>query len=225
MTPALPTPQHARTLRTLGGNLTADELTQQRAVFLDSIREQSNLWVFGYGSLMWKPGFTPTQTLHATIFGYHRSLCITSWEYRGSPAQPGLVMGLKRGGQCHGMVLKLPPAQQLAIAARLWDREMITGVYRPTLIQSSTPCQTNPIALTFVACPQHRQFVPALTFEETLALVRQGVGRSGTCVDYVIQTRNHLKACGIHTPALEKIVRRLIVSTQETQHTPSGRST
>ena len=95
---------------------------------------RGDLWVFGYGSLMWSPGFRASEKATALVRGYHRALCILSSRYRGTPEKPGLVMGLCSGGSCWGIAFRVPAARVRQVLAKLWKREMLNHVYRPTMI-------------------------------------------------------------------------------------------
>ena len=92
-----------------------------------------DLWVFGYGSLMWNPGFAVREARPARLFGYHRRLCLWSIHYRGTSRRPGLVLGLARGGSCNGMALRVARAERHAVAAYLFKREMLNNAYRPAV--------------------------------------------------------------------------------------------
>jgi cation transport regulator ChaC len=112
------------------------------------------LWVFGYGSLMWNPGFPHLERQPAVLHGYHRRFCVLSHYYRGTPERPGLVLGLDRGGSCRGIAFKVAPDDVEAVVAYLWEREMVTGVYRPSLRQIRLP--SGPVtACCFLADRHH----------------------------------------------------------------------
>ena len=91
-----------------------------------------DFWVFGYGSLMWKPGFAHVETLHARLHGYRRALCVRSYVHRGTPERPGLVLGLDRGGSCLGMAFRVPGDLEDEVVAYLRERELVTNVYLET---------------------------------------------------------------------------------------------
>src|SRR5437588_7990862 len=98
-----------------------------------------DLWVFGYGSLMWRPGFDFIERELAWLRGYHRALCIYSHVYRGTPERPGLVLGLDRGGSCHGIAYRLPPGRVGETLDRIWAREMTGRVYEMRRVAVRTP--------------------------------------------------------------------------------------
>jgi len=166
--------------------------------------EGEDFWVFGYGSLMWHPGFPHLEVRQALLHGYHRRFCVFSHRYRGTPEQPGLVLGLDRGGSCHGMVFRVPAAERATVMDYLWEREMITGVYIARWLNCRTP--SGPVqAAGFVVDPGHRQYA-RLTLEETAALIVQGVGQRGACSDYLVNTDRHLAALGIRDRHLRHLI-------------------
>jgi len=131
-----------------------------------------DLWVFGYGSLMWDPGFPFRRWAPALIFGYHRALCIASNRWRGTPERPGLVLGLERGGACHGIAFRVAQRDVATVLDALWAREMRRPVYRARLVRTRLP-DREVKALAFIVsahacrpcrgtydrgdCPPHRQ--------------------------------------------------------------------
>ena len=100
---------------------------------------KGDLWIFGYGSLMWSPGFSYKQSALGRVHGYHRALCILSTRYRGTHRRPGLVMGLCRGGSCWGMAFRIPRSEVRRALARLWSREMPRRVYQPRVVAALVP--------------------------------------------------------------------------------------
>lgn len=163
-------------------------------------------WVFGYGSLMWNPGFPHLGMKPARIAGFHRQLCVYSFHYRGRPEKPGLVFGLDRGGSCIGMAFEVAAADWPGTWDYLRQREQVTMVYRevfkPVRLQEGRVVE----ALTYVVDRKHAQCAAGLGDGEIAALVRQGEGVSGHNIDYVRNTHGHLAALGIHDPALARIV-------------------
>ena len=167
---------------------------------------QGDLWVFGYGSLMWAPGFRHTERSAGMVHGYHRALCILSRRYRGTPKRPGLVVGLCRGGSCWGMAFRVPAARVRHVLAALWRREMLNRVYVPTLVQVVVSPGRRIRALAFVADTAHPQFVRELDLNGRAKLVAQGIGQRGRCVDYIRNTLEHMLALGVNDPHLAKIL-------------------
>lgn len=170
-----------------------------------SIVPRGDLWVFGYGSLMWSPEFPYADRKTARVHGYHRALCILSSRYRGTPEKPGLVMGLCRGGSCWGMAYRVHNGQAKEVLDTLWKREMLNFVYAPKFVPVSVGNQRVQ-ALTFVADTSHRLFVGELDVDGRAKLVAQGVGQRGRCVDYIRNTLDHMRGLGVHDPHLARIL-------------------
>jgi cation transport protein ChaC len=166
-----------------------------------------DLWVFGYGSLIWKPGFTFLEQSPARLIGEHRSLCIYSMVHRGTYEKPGLVLGLDRGGACQGVAFRVASKQRDATVAYLREREQVTGVYREVMrsVWLKNDARQRVRALAYVADRSHDQYAGRLTLDKQLRLVRQGHGAYGDNVEYVISTVAALEAQGIHDGQLYKL--------------------
>ncbi len=174
----------------------------------------SSHWVFGYGSLMWRPGFSYLQTRPSKIFGYHRSLCVYSHHYRGTDAAPGLVLGLERGGCCYGMGFEVADDLWNDTVHYLRAREQVTMVYREISVNLHFEGEKNaPRALTYAADTQHDQYAGKLAQDAVIKLVRSAAGISGTCQDYVNNTLSHLRQINIHDQHLESIGQELLATT------------
>jgi cation transport protein ChaC len=171
--------------------------------------ESGDLWVFGYGSLMWSPGFDYAERQGALVRGWRRSLCIYSHVYRGTPERPGLVLGLDRGGACRGVAFRVAAASRKATIDYLRVRELVTSVYVERNVLAHLADGRKIEALTYVADRRHRQYAGALERQELLSLVVQGVGRSGPNADYVLNTQAHLRESGILDPTLEWLAAQL----------------
>jgi len=165
---------------------------------------KGDLWVFGYGSLMWSPGFSYIQKARGRIHGYHRALCILSTRYRGTKRKPGLVMGLCRGGSCWGMAYRVHADRVRRALARLWQREMPRRVYAPRLLQVQIAEGRQVRALAFLADPTHPAYVRELDLHGRARLVAQGIGQRGTAVDYIRNTLQHMRELGVGDPHLER---------------------
>ena len=137
---------------------------------------RGDLWVFGYGSLMWSPAFAYREHAVGLLRGYHRALCILSTRYRGTDSRPGLVMGLCRGGSCWGMAFRVPSASVGRVLTRLWSREMRRRVYAPKLVPVRIARGRRIHALAFIADPSHPQYRRELDLHSRAQLVAQGVG-------------------------------------------------
>jgi cation transport protein ChaC len=167
---------------------------------------KGDLWVFGYGSLMWSPGFTYKEKALGRVHGYHRALCILSTRYRGTKRKPGLVMGLCRGGSCWGMAFRVHAARVRQALARLWKREMPRRVYAPRLLKVQLSSGREVRALAFLADPTHPAYVRELDLHGRARLVAQGIGQRGPCMDYIRNTVAHMHELGVADPHLERVL-------------------
>jgi cation transport protein ChaC len=166
---------------------------------------KGDLWVFGYGSLMWDPGFPHVASLPALIYGYHRELCIFSSRWRGSPQQPGLVLGLDRGGACRGVAFRIAAAHVAHSLEALWEREMRRGVYHPRLLRARLPGRTARV-LAFVANPMHPGYAGTLPTERIAELVANCCGDRGPNVEYLARTIRHLAGLGVRDHHLLRVM-------------------
>ena len=155
------------------------------------------LWVFGYGSLMWRPDFAHSFRCKALLRGWRRSLCVYSHVYRGSPERPGLVLGLDRGGACHGVAFRVDAALREKTIRYLRDREQATAVYVERTIPIRLESGKRVLGLTYVADRLHHQYAGRLSREAMLEIVRAGSGKSGKNAHYILETNDHLLAMGV----------------------------
>ncbi|HVY20233.1 MAG TPA: gamma-glutamylcyclotransferase [Bauldia sp.] len=170
----------------------------------------SDFWVFGYGSLMWQPGFEHEQAVAARLNGLHRSLCIYSWVHRGTQQRPGLVLGLDRGGSCRGIAYRVAGERRDAVLRYLRERELVTDVYLEVVRPVHLEGHTAPVdAVTYIADRTHEQYAGNLPRETLLTMVKAGVGKSGNNVDYVIATVRHMLSVGIRDATLEWLAAEL----------------
>jgi cation transport protein ChaC len=171
----------------------------------------SELWVFGYGSLMWSPGFAFEEQVPARLIGEHRALCVYSFVHRGTPEQPGLVLGLDRGGACRGIAFRVADQHRLATVKYLREREQVTSVYREVKrsVWLQDDARRRVSALAYVVDRGHVQYAGRLSPAEQLRHVRQGHGRSGPNRDYVLSTVHSLEAQGCRDPQLHALAERL----------------
>src|SRR6476659_3587121 len=165
---------------------------------------KGDLWVFGYGSLMWRPGFEFLEQVPARLIGEHRALCVYSFDHRGTPEKPGLVLGLDRGGACRGIAFRVAPQLREATVDYLRAREQTTHVYREVLrsVWLDNEARQRVSALTYVADRGHVQYAGRLPLTEQLRIVRQGHGRSGYNCDYVLATEKAIEAEGFRDEQL-----------------------
>jgi len=171
----------------------------------------AELWVFGYGSLMWRPGFPHDTQTPGLLRGAHRSLCVYSVLHRGTHEQPGLVLGLDRGGACRGVTFRVSQGAEEETIAYLREREQVTEVYReayrPVRLLDGSGRTVR--ALTFLADPDHVQYAGRLTLDEQLRIVRDCKGQAGANVEYVLNTVRHLEEEGVHDAVLAHLAARL----------------
>lgn len=171
----------------------------------------AELWVFAYGSLMWRPGFEFAERAPAALIGAHRSLCIYSFHHRGTQEHPGLVLGLDEGGACRGAAFCVAPDRRDATIAYLREREQITEVYvealRPVSLLDGSGRELE--ALCYLVDRAHPQYAGQLSLARQARLVRSAAGRSGTNIDYVLNTVRHLEEAGIHDVELMALAQRL----------------
>lgn len=172
---------------------------------------QGGLWVFGYGSLMWRPGFPHEEAVHGFLMGAHRSLCVYSFIHRGTRSRPGLVLGLDAGGWCEGIAFYVAAPHVRETLNYLRRREQSNNAYRAmwkTVVLREAQ-RRHIRALCFVVNRGHRQYAGRLPFEIQGWLVRRSTGRSGQNIDYVVNTVRHLRECGIYDQRLETLVTKL----------------
>ena len=170
---------------------------------------QEDLWIFGYGSLMWRPGFAFTERHEARLIGAHRALCVYSFFHRGTPERPGLVLGLDHGGACRGIAFRVAAAERAATIRYLRAREQVTMIYRECLRQVWLESDHPVSALCYMVDRGHPQYAGRLDLATRLHLVRQGHGQSGANRDYVLSTVHALEALGLYDRDLHLLAERL----------------
>lgn len=170
-----------------------------------------DLWVFGYGSLIWRPGFDFVERVEARLVGAHRSLCVYSFVHRGTPERPGLVLGLDQGGACRGMAYRVAGDKRAETIAYLRAREQATMVYREAVrsVWLRGDPERRVSALCYMVDRGHAQYAGRLTLEQQLHHVRQGHGRSGANRDYVLATVSALEELGLRETELHLLAARL----------------
>jgi len=168
---------------------------------------KGDLWVFGYGSLMWRPGFAFIEQVPARLIGEHRALCVYSFVHRGTAEKPGLVLGLDRGGACRGIAFRVAEKHRAATIAYLRAREQVTSVYRE--VMRSVWLENEPrqrvSALVYVVDRGHGQYAGRLSLAEQFRHVLQGHGQSGANREYVLSTVKAIEAEGFRDPQLHQL--------------------
>lgn len=168
-----------------------------------------DVWVFGYGSLMWRPGFAFEEQLRARIDGFHRALCVYSWVHRGTRDRPGLVLGLDQGGSCEGLAFRVAASDAEKTIAYLRGREQVTGVYLERQRSVDLHDGRRVEALTYVVDRTHAQYAGVLTVDEQLRIVARAHGQSGANPDYILNTADHLRGLDIRDQVLEQLAQAL----------------
>ncbi len=167
------------------------------------------LWVFGYGSLIWHPGFPFVESRVGRVHGHHRALCVWSWEYRGTLHAPGLVLGLDAGGSCTGVAFRVPDEQRDASVAYLLRRELPTALYRPARKAVRLADGRTVHALTFVVDRREDRYAGPMPESQVLEVVAGARGRRGANAEYVCNTADHLAELGIPCARLQRLSRAL----------------
>ena len=170
------------------------------------MQTQKSSWIFGYGSLIWRPDFPSREARLARLPGWHRAMCILSLHYRGCPDRPGLVLGLDRGGSCLGLAFRIAAEEEGAIRATLDARELITGVYQPRMLKVMLDDGHRVDAYGYVADRGHVQYCRT-DGSEAAGMIRQGQGSAGSARDYLASTVTHLRNLGIRDRRLEALLR------------------
>jgi cation transport protein ChaC len=173
-----------------------------------TMAQQHDLWIFGYGSLMWRPGFDFEEAQPARLYGFHRSFCVYSWHHRGTQQRPGLVLGLDRGGSCLGRAFRVADANADAVVRYLDEREMVTSVYRPLAHLVHLPDRMV-TARAYVVDRGHAQYAGKLSVEEQARQIEGARGVSGVNTEYLASTVAHLDEMGIVDGPLHQVWRLL----------------
>ncbi|MSP82073.1 MAG: gamma-glutamylcyclotransferase [Alphaproteobacteria bacterium] len=175
--------------------------------------EDGDLWVFGYGSLMWRPGFAHEEAVPALLRGYHRSFCVYSYHYRGTPDRPGLVLGLEPGGACRGVAFRVAANTADDVLAYLDAREIPHEVYRRRLVtvELHRPGESarRVKAHAYIVRRDRAHYAGRLPVERSVELFLQGEGLSGRAHDYLENTVTHLEAMGFRDPRLHDLLLRV----------------
>ncbi len=174
---------------------------------------ENGLWVFGYASLLWQPGFPVAERRLARLDGWHRSFCMWSIHHRGTTEAPGLVLALDRaeGAACQGLALRAEPGTEDATIAYLRERELISSAYLETRLPVSFAKGGTAQALTYVIDPAHDQYCRSLSLEDQAQVIARATGGRGPNTEYLWNTQTHLTELGIDDADLEWLARRVRV--------------
>jgi glutathione-specific gamma-glutamylcyclotransferase len=177
---------------------------------LKSRPDGGEFWIFAYGSLLWNPVVDPVEERPGTVQGWHRAFRMYLRSWRGTVDQPGLMMGLDRGGQCKGLAFRLPERDLQSQLQRLLRRELPMkpvgrpSTYIPRWLRMKTQNE-HLKALAFVINPLGASYAGRLTLEETAEILSSACGSGGSCAEYLYNTITHLELLGIHDRGLEKL--------------------
>ncbi len=169
------------------------------------------MWVFGYGSLLWNPGFEVAEEVRATLSGYARSFCMRSIHHRGTEDDPGLVLALDEaaGATCHGVALRVAPGTEDATLGYLRDRELISSAYLERMLDITLEGARTVKAVTYVIDPDHAQYCGGLPLEEQAHIIAHAHGGRGPNSEYLFNTAQHLHSLGVADPDLDWLTRRV----------------
>lgn len=169
------------------------------------------MWVFGYGSLVWNPGFEAQDRVIASLPGYHRSFCMRSIHHRGTDESPGLVLALDEapGAVCHGVALSVPPEKAPEVLEYLRERELISSAYLEKVLEIDLADGRRVEAVTYVIDADHVQYCGGLDLEEQAGIIARAVGGRGPNTEYLFNTADHLDQLGIMDRDLDWLVRRV----------------
>lgn len=172
---------------------------------------QENLWVFGYGSLIWHPGFPVAEQCVARLDGWHRSFCMRSIHHRGTEDHPGLVLALDRaeGAFCNGVAFRVTPGAEDETIAALRERELISSAYLETTLDVVLATGETVNSLAYVIDPDHVQYCGGLPLEEQAQIILSATGGRGPNRDYLFATVEHLHTLGIADPDLDWLSARV----------------
>ncbi len=170
-----------------------------------------SMWVFGYGSLLWNPGFDVAEQVMATLPGYHRSFCMRSIHHRGSEAEPGLVLALDEaeGRHCAGVALRVAPGTEDATLTYLRERELISSAYLEKMLDITLGDGRVVEAVTYVIDPDHVQYCGGLPLEEQAQIIARSNGGRGPNSEYLYNTASHLAGMGVADDDLDWLSRRV----------------
>jgi glutathione-specific gamma-glutamylcyclotransferase len=163
-----------------------------------------DIWLFGYGSLMWNPAIEFAESCGATLHGWHRRFCLWLTGGRGSPDKPGLMLALERGGRCAGMLFRIPARQARAELLLAWRRELFTGAYRSRWVTATTAAGPQR-AVTFVVNRAHNRYAGRLDEAVVAAHLASAEGSLGSCMTYLTETLDALQALGLRDRSLERL--------------------
>ncbi len=173
--------------------------------------DDNRMWVFGYGSLIWEPGFAYVDRQPARLEGWHRSFCMRSIHHRGTPEKPGLVLALDAapGAVCDGVAFAVAPDRAEATLAYLRERELISSAYLERMLPVTLADARQVTAVAYVIDPNHVQYCGGLALEEQAEIIAGAVGGRGRNIDYLWNTAAHLAELGLADAELDWLAERV----------------
>jgi cation transport protein ChaC len=207
---------HQLILQSRGGVNFLSETQLQESIrqTLEQVEPSSEVWIFAYGSLIWNPIFRFIEQRVGTIYGWHRRFCLWVPRGRGTPENPGLVLGLDYGGSCRGIVYRIAAADVPSELLLLWRREMIVGSYIPRWVRVFDGTQKLE-AIAFVINRRHRAYAGNISLETTVKSLATATGELGSCADYLMQTVNGLMTASIQDKQLLQLRDRVLALQNE----------
>lgn len=197
--------KHEPNLKTL----TDEEMAASRAsMFPATGKPEGDVWLFGYGSLIWNPAIEFAEQRCATVRGLHRRFCLRTELGRGTPELPGLVLGLDRGGVCRGVAFRIPKEHAETELEIVWRREMVTHAYRPRWLKAKT--DQGPIdVIGFVINRSSERYCGQLPEDEAAETIARACGFLGPCCEYLFNTVSHLRELDMPDAGLERLARKV----------------
>ncbi len=191
--------------------LPEEEVRASRLAMMEERGPDEDIWVFGYGSLIWNPAFYFEEQRVGRLFGYHRRFCMRIHAGRGSARRPGLMLALDRGGSCSGVAFRISRKNADEELDLIWRREMISGSYRPRWLEVRTPA--GPVqAISFIVNREHDRYTGELPEDKVVATLATAKGPLGRCCDYLYNTAAHLEAMGIADRNMKRLGRKVALA-------------
>lgn len=194
--------------------LSEDELQRSLDQIIQHQQPNSDVWIFAYGSLIWNPLITYVERRAGIIYGWHRCFCTWMILGRGTPENPGLLLGLDRGGSCRGIIYRIAAADVPSELLLIWRREMLAGVYVARWVRVFNGIQEFK-AIAFVANRQHPRYAHQITLTTTVDSIATASGKLGSCAEYLMKTVDGLMAEGIKDRKLLLLRKQVLAKKQE----------
>ena len=171
---------------------------------------EDDIWVFGYGSLIWNPAFHYEESATGRIHGYHRRFCLWTHLGRGSPDNPGMVLGLDNGGCCTGVAFRIERSKAEEEFDVIWRREMVSGAYRPKWLSVQTDDGRRVCGVTFVINHSHERYAGNVSEDDVVHAIATARGPLGPCCEYLFNTVAHLEELGLHDRSLFRLRNKVL---------------